>query len=143
MILSYDEAHSLLDEIAERFPPVFFEELHGAVLLLPEEVQDEDDELITLGMYCHDALGRRIELYYGSFLVLAKEESWTRETWKDELYATLSHEFTHHMENLAGESGLERKDEAFLIQHFSDLPPTPPRAPAFSLRSLFRKKKDN
>ena len=27
---------------------------------------------------------------------------------------TFSHEFTHHMEGLAGERGLEIKDEAFL-----------------------------
>ena len=33
------------------------------------------------------------------------------EDWEEELYATLAHEFTHHIEGLAGERGLEIKDE--------------------------------
>ena len=62
MILSFDEAGALLDEMAEEFPP----------------------------------------------------EDWTEEDWEDELYTTLAHEFTHHIEGRAGERGLERKDEQFI-----------------------------
>ena len=34
--------------------------------------------------------------------------------WEDELYTTLAHEFTHHIEGRAGERGLEIKDEQFM-----------------------------
>ena len=37
-----------------------------------------------------------------------------QEDWEDELYTTLAHEFTHHIEGRAGERGLERKDEQFM-----------------------------
>ncbi len=33
------------------------------------------------------------------------------EAWDDELYTTLAHEFTHHIEGLAQEFGPDRKDE--------------------------------
>ena len=47
-------------------------------------------------------MGRYINLYYGSFAALAEREEWTQEDWEDELWETFSHEFTHHMEGLAG-----------------------------------------
>ena len=70
--------------------------------------------MYILGEYCNDMMGRYINLYYGSFAALAEREEWTQEDWEDELWETFSHEFTHHMEGLAGERGLEIKDEAFL-----------------------------
>ena len=39
------------------------------------------------------------------------------EDWEDELWETFAHEFTHHIEGLAGERGLELKDEAFLEEY--------------------------
>ena len=57
-----------------------------------------------------------INLYYGSFAALAEKENWSREDWEDELYTTLAHEFTHHIEGLALEGGLDRKDEAELAE---------------------------
>ena len=36
MILSFDEAGALLDEMAEEFPPEFYDELNGGIALLPE-----------------------------------------------------------------------------------------------------------
>ena len=35
MILSFDEAGALLDEMAEEFPPEFYDELNGGIALLP------------------------------------------------------------------------------------------------------------
>ena len=67
-----------------------------------------------MGEYCNDMMGKYINLYYGSFAALARQEDWSGEDWEEELYATLAHEFTHHMEGLAGERGLERRDEAML-----------------------------
>ena len=112
MILSFDQVGDLLDELAERFPEEFYRDLNGGISLLPEAKQDpaEKGALYIMGEYCNDMMGKYINLYYGSFAALAEQEAWTEADWEEELYATLSHEFTHHVEGLAGERGLEIKD---------------------------------
>ena len=117
MILTFDQVGELLDEMAEEFPQEFYQDLNGGVCLLPEAKPDPDfpeGEMYILGEYCNDMMGRYINLYYGSFAALAEQEDWTEEDWEDELWETFAHEFTHHVEGLAGERGLEVKDEAFL-----------------------------
>lgn len=123
MILSFDETGALLDDMAEEFPPEFYEELNGGVLLLPEAKPDPEfpeGEMYILGEYCHDQMGRYINLYYGSFAALAEAEGWTEEDWEDQLWETFAHEFTHHIEGLAGERGLEIKDEEFMEEFRRD-----------------------
>ena len=120
MILTIDQVNDALDEMAEGFPQVLFEELNGGVNLLEEALPDPqfpEGEMYILGEYCNDMMGRHINLYYGSFAALAQQENWTEEDWEDELWETFSHEFTHHIEGLAGERGLEIKDEAFLEEY--------------------------
>ena len=120
MILTFDQVGELLDEMAEEFPQEFYQDLNGGVCLLPEAKPDPDfpeGEMYILGEYCNDMMGRYINLYYGSFAALAEQEGWTEEDWEDELWETFAHEFTHHMEGLAGERGLEVKDEAFLEEY--------------------------
>ena len=118
MILSFDQAGDLLDEMAEEFPQEFYAELNGGISLLPEAREDpEGEDLYIMGEYCNDMMGRYIVLYYGSFAALAQQEDWTEEDWEDELYTTLSHEFTHHIEGLAGERGLEIRDELEMEQY--------------------------
>ena len=118
MILSFDQVGDLLDEMAEEFPQEFYADLNGGISLLPEAREDpEGEDLYIMGEYCNDMMGRYIVLYYGSFAALARQEDWTQEDWEDELYTTLSHEFTHHMEGLAGERGLEIRDELEMEQY--------------------------
>ena len=118
MILSFDEVGNLLDEMAEEFPEEFYQELNGGISLLPEAVEDpQGEELYIMGEYCNDMMGKYVNLYYGSFAALAQQENWSEEDWEDELYTTLAHEFTHHIEGLAGERGLEIKDELELEQY--------------------------
>ncbi|MBM6664756.1 metallopeptidase family protein [Flavonifractor plautii] len=118
MILSFDQVGDLLDEMAEEFPEEFYQDLNGGISLLPEAVEDPaGEDLYIMGEYCNDMMGRYINLYYGSFAALAQQENWTEEDWEDELYTTLAHEFTHHVEGLAGERGLEIKDELELEQY--------------------------
>lgn len=118
MILSFDQVGDLLDEMAEEFPQEFYADLNGGISLLPEAREDpEGEDLYIMGEYCNDMMGRYIVLYYGSFAALAQQEDWTQEDWEDELYTTLSHEFTHHMEGLAGERGLEVRDELEMEQY--------------------------
>ena len=117
MILTFDQVGELLDEMAEEFPQEFYQDLNGGVCLLPEAKPDPDfpeGEMYILGEYCNDMMGRYINLYYGSFAALAEQEGWTEEDWEEELWETFAHEFTHHVEGLAGERGLEIKDEAYL-----------------------------
>ena len=119
MMLTIDEVNDLLDEMAEGFPDALFDGLNGGVNLLEEAVPDEEfpeGELYILGEYCEDALGRYINLYYGSFAALAEREAWDRQTWEDELYTTFSHELTHHMESRGGLHALDDRDAEELAQ---------------------------
>lgn len=113
MMLTIDEVNDLLDEMAEGFPAALFDGLNGGVNLLEEAVPDEEfpeGEMYILGEYCEDGLGRYINLYYGSFVALAEREDWDRQTWEEELYTTLSHELTHHMESRGGLHALDDRD---------------------------------
>ena len=113
MKLSFDEAAQRLDRIAESFPEALFRDLNGGVNLQEEALPDPEfpEELYIMGEYCTDMLGQYINLYYGSFAALAEQEDWTEADWEDELRTTLSHELTHHMEQLGGLHGLDDRDD--------------------------------
>lgn len=107
-----DEINNLLDEIAEEIPQDFFKELNEGIILLPEyKLHPESrttDKLYIMGEYRRSITGRNIAIYYGSFekIHFGKDKETLRQILKD----TLLHEFTHHLESLAGERGLEIKD---------------------------------
>ena len=115
MVLSFEQAGDLLDTLAESFPEALFDGLNGGVNFQEEAVSDQEfpkGQVYILGEYCDDLLGRYINLYYGSFAAMAKNEDWTEEDWEQELRQTLSHELTHHMEGRSGLHALDDKDEA-------------------------------
>ena len=117
MIPTYEQMGDWLEEIAQQFPEAFFQELDGGIQLEEKAFDDPDfppGEMYIMGEYVHDFLGRYILLYYGSFAELLKEEG--EEVWKDEIFATVAHEFTHHMEETAGLHALDDKDLEFLEQ---------------------------
>ena len=119
MMLSIDEVNDYLDAVAETFPEVLFNELNGGVNLLEDTVPDPEfpeGEMYILGEYCDDLLGLYINLYYGSFAALAEREDWDQQIWEDELYTTLSHELTHHMESRGGLHALDDRDAEELAQ---------------------------
>lgn len=116
-VLTFDRVGELLDEMADAFPQALFRDLNGGVNLLPDEVQDPDfpeGDIYVMGEYCDDALGRYVNLYYGSFAALARNEDWTEADWTAELRTTLPHELTHHLEALGGIHGLDDRDAAEL-----------------------------
>ncbi len=117
MVLSIDEVYDILDEVYAEFPEELFRDLNGGVLLLEDEVADPEagEDVYVMGEYCWDEMGRYINLYYGSFAALLADEP--REVWVDELRDTLRHELTHHVEGLAGERSLDRKDAAQLAAY--------------------------
>ena len=82
MEYTFDQVADLLDEMAETFPPVFFEQLNGGILLQEEAKPDPmfpEGEVYFMGEYVQDSyLGRYINLYYGSFLASARNEAGQR-----------------------------------------------------------------
>ena len=123
-MITFDEVGSMLDDIAEEIPKDFFKELNGGISLLPTSKihaqSAEARDLYILGEYHNDrkgrgGLGRYIVIYYGSFIrVYAHLQP---EQQKNELRRILLHEFTHHLESLAGERGLEIKDAQKLEEY--------------------------
>ena len=115
-MMTIDEMQDVLDELAEELPPVFYKNLNGGIVLLPEAKESEysrGKDLYTLGEYHRGgAMGRYIKIYYGSFERLFGHLS--NENLKRRLRQTLRHEFRHHLEALAGERGLEYEDEKFI-----------------------------
>ena len=113
-----------MEEIAADLPQEFYKELNGGILLLPEAKLNRTGrkrDLYTMGEYhVNRSMGRYIVIYYGSFEQLYGNLD--REALKRKLAHTLKHEFTHHLESLAGERGLEKKDEKFLRDYLERNP---------------------
>ena len=118
-MLTFDQAAKLLEEIAMEFPEAFYQELHGGIQFEEDALPDPqfpEGEMYIMGEYVQDITGNFIVLYYGSFAALAEQEAWNEEDWEGELFATLAHEFTHHLENMGGLHALDDKDAEFLRQ---------------------------
>lgn len=116
---SVEEIHNMLDEIAEELPKDFFRHLNEGIVLLPQHKihsQSRGDRvLFIMGQYSVSITGRNIKIYYGSFKKTYGHRS--REFIYNKLKETLLHEFTHHLESLAGERGLEIKDKEKLDKY--------------------------
>ena len=117
MILTYEQMGDILEEVASEFPDAFFRDLNGGIQLEEAELPDPnfpEGEMYVMGEYCSDMLGRYILLYYGSFAALLAEEE--EAVWREEIFLTVAHEFTHHLEETAMLHALDDKDAAFLQQ---------------------------
>jgi hypothetical protein len=115
-MISIEEMETILDEIATELPQEFYNELNGGIILLPEARLNpvgRHNDLYIMGEYhSGGGLGRYIAIYYGSFEQVYGHLP--REGLKKQLESTLKHEFTHHLESLAGEDDLEEEDERYL-----------------------------
>jgi hypothetical protein len=119
-MVSFEEAGAILDDAADELPKEIFRELNGGISLLPvckKNPVDPDGNLYILGEYQVNNLGRTIVLFYGSFE--AVYGNMPKEEMKIRLASTLKHEFTHHLESLAGERDLEIEDKRWLNSYFS------------------------
>ena len=109
----YEVVKEILSEILDEYPEVFFEALHGGVLLEnlvkyhPESVPNKP--LYIMGEYIRSPLGNQIKIYYGSYKKVYP--SITLSKLRETLKKTLSHEFTHHLEYKAGLKDLEIEDQ--------------------------------
>jgi len=118
-MLSFDEFGDILEEVAHEMPEEIYGRLNGGVILLPDEKlhpeSKEGHPLFILGEYHVNRIGRYINIYYGSF---ARTFSYLpEERLRERMEHTLKHELLHHLENLAGEKGLEIEDEIRLNRY--------------------------
>ncbi len=115
-MITIEQAEDILSELTDELPEIFFKELSGGVILVPDTKRsavEGADGLYILGEYHRNAnLGRYIIIYYGSFMRV--HGSLGYEACKKELRKVLRHEFRHHLESLAGERGLEIEDAKFI-----------------------------
>jgi len=121
-MITYEELGEMLDEIANEMAnempnelyQVLMRELNGGVILLPEaKIHPESETAVSLyimGEYNYQprGLGRYITIYYGSFIKVYAYHTPAQQ--KDALRKVVYHEFTHHLESLAGDRSLERQD---------------------------------
>lgn len=121
-MITIDDMEKMLDDIANGFPQEIFKELNGGIILLPGAKRNPiGDNLYVLGEYHQGGnLGRYISIYYGSFVNVYGHLD--NEQLKEQLIHTLKHEFTHHVESLAGEKGLEIQDAEFLADYLRKNP---------------------
>lgn len=119
-MVTIEEAGAMLDEIAQELPADFYKQLNGGILLLPgvkthEEAGDSGD-LYIMGEYTRSpTMGRYITIYFGSFEIVYGHMP--PRAFREQLKRVLVHEFTHHLESLAGDKSLEYKDERDLERY--------------------------
>jgi len=117
-MLSFEEFSAIMDEIAGSLPQEIYLDLNGGINVLPHSKLHPENisgDLFILGEYCHNRLGRYINIYYGSFVNLCV--NYTHEKTRERMEGVLKHEFIHHLESLAGEKDLEIEDAEFLARY--------------------------
>jgi predicted Zn-dependent protease with MMP-like domain len=120
-MISIDEMEEMLDAIAMELPQEFYKDLNGGIILLPQiklHSKSKGNDLYILGEYnCDKNLGRFISIYYGSFSQVYGYLS--KDQLNEQLKSTIKHEFTHHLESLAGERSLEIKDAQDIAEYLN------------------------
>ncbi|WP_246060457.1 metallopeptidase family protein [Peptoniphilus catoniae] len=114
-MITIDEFCKILDELYDEFDPRVFEGLNGGVIVEDRteyHPEAENKDLVVLGAYKRDLLGKSILIYYGSFMELYGYMD--TQDLKVEMRKTFRHEITHHLEYLAGENDLEIEDMKFI-----------------------------
>ncbi|MGO1581410.1 MAG: metallopeptidase family protein [Peptoniphilaceae bacterium] len=116
-----DEVHEILQELYDELYEVdkdIYSGLNGGIVLeegIKYHPEGNREDLIILGEYCRDILGKQVKIYYGSFMKMYGYLS--REDLKDKLRKTFQHELTHHVEFLAKEYDLEIEDRKFIKKY--------------------------
>jgi len=118
-MISIEKVEAILDEIAEEFPQIFYKDLNGGIILLPEKKLHKssiDNDLYILGEYHYDRnVGRFIAIYYGSVSQVCGYLS--KDQLKEKLKSIIKHEFLHHFESLSGQRDLEIEDERRIAEY--------------------------
>ncbi len=113
-----DEFQSIVEKIYDEIDERFLEHLNGGVVI-EEEVyyhpESKNEDLLVLGAYKRDLIGRSIILYYGSFMDMYGYL--TKEELEEKIRETFEHELTHHLEFLARENNLEIEDLKYIQKY--------------------------
>ena len=122
--MTFDEFENTVREELELLPDYVHEELNGGVLvdagvyLHPARLADD---LYILGTYSSGGIfGKQIVLYYGSFMQVMGYAG--EKVIREQIRATLRHEFLHHMETRAGQFGkgtLVEEDRERMMKYYS------------------------
>lgn len=97
------------DVVANQVPKALLEELSGGVNTTEQGKRDEEERnFLIFGEYIRDNLGKRVLLYYGTFLHFYEGAS--EEKWKREVLKVIKHELRHHIEARAGQEDLARQE---------------------------------
>ena len=123
-MISYDNLFEMLDELVVALPPALYKDLNGGVNLLNRikfHPAAKENDLYIMGEYLAGGpFGRVINIFFGSFVQLYGNSP--VQTQKKQLEKILKHELLHHMESLAGENSLGKKDEEELWAYLYDTP---------------------
>jgi predicted Zn-dependent protease with MMP-like domain len=93
----------------EEIPAVLLQGLNlGVIVKANLERSKSESQFIIMGLYVQNQLGKQIILYYGSFLYFYKDSP--SDLWKAKILHTIKHELTHHVEALAGQEDLAKKE---------------------------------
>jgi len=108
--MELDEFTDYISELLDtEIPPILLKGLNLGVIVSPElKVSEDEPQFIIMGHYVKNRLGKQIILYYGSFSHFYSTKS--SEKWKKKILSTLKHELTHHVEALAGQEDLAKKE---------------------------------
>lgn len=110
-----DFASEILDT---EIPPILLEGLNLGVIINPELKRSVDEpNRIIKGQYVVNRLGNQIILHYGTFNYLYANRP--ESLWQEAIRATIKHEFIHHIERLAGQDDLAKKEqiESYIRKH--------------------------
>jgi len=121
-MIDFEIFAQMLDESANKLPKEIYIELNGGVNLLYDKKahpESPDGRLFVLGEYIHNNLGRYINIYYGSFMLMYGH--YADDRLAIEIEHTLKHEFVHHLESLAGSKDLEIADAQFIAKYKESL----------------------
>lgn len=111
----YEEMAKMLDEIGMEIPEEIYLGLNGGVIFSEETMyhpESQGEDLLVMGQYIQSPIGKTIVIYYGSFM--KRFGYYPPDLLREELKKTLYHEFTHHLETMAGVKDLVIEDEIFM-----------------------------
>ncbi len=110
-----DEFSDILNELYDEIPDEYFKDLNLGIII-EEEVkihpEAKNNDLYILGEYQVDILGKKIRIYYGSFM--ETYGNYDHVSLKHKVRETLLHELLHHRETLSGYKDLVVEDEEFI-----------------------------
>lgn len=107
MSMNLDQFTAFADRFVDHeVPPPLLRDLNLGIVVLPEA--KAEGEFYIMGEYVTEELGSYIILYHGSFAETMGDAS--RAAWEKEIKETIKHELLHHVEALAGDEKLARRE---------------------------------